>query len=227
MKTSKIIIIAFFSLIIAGMLALFINTKNHNENFKKNYFNKEFRLPSFSVIVAEQGADINVNKSDSNSISIEYIKNEKAPAKLYSIQNDTLHIYNGLRMFIKGNKINTVIGQNARWVEIVPFTTDSLILKSKGGRLYLRNATLNETKGRIKISCIGITATDSAEVGISEVDLKNITVYSSNSEVKLNCRINSMKSIIEHKARFTSYYTPEVIDVKRDSTSTVDIFGRR
>lgn len=209
------------------MLSLFVTTKKHEIDSKGILYNKEFLLPAFSVVIAEQGANVQINQADSNSISIEYIKNDKAPSKLYSIKDDTLHIYDGLKMFVKFKKINTVIGQNARWVEIIPFVTDSLTLKSRGGRLCLRNFALNKINERIQMSGIGITATDSAKVEISEANVRNMTVYSSNSEVRLYCKIRSLTSRIEHNARFTSDFTPEVIDVKRDSTCTVNIFGRR
>lgn len=60
------------------MLTLFATTKKHEIDSKSALYNQKFLLPPFSVIVAEQGANVQINKADSNSISIEYIKNDKA-----------------------------------------------------------------------------------------------------------------------------------------------------
>src|ERR1035437_9189235 len=95
MKTSNIIITAFAILIVGGMLFLFADSKKHKEEEKNNISYKEYPLPSFKVIVAEEASDIHVDRSDSTVMRIEYIKGGKVPAKLYEVINDTLYVYYG------------------------------------------------------------------------------------------------------------------------------------
>src|ERR1035437_4684303 len=105
MKTSNIIITAFAILIVGVMLFLFADSKKHKEEEKNKISYKEYPLPSFKVIVAEEASDIHIDPSDSTMIKVDYIKDKKTPTKLYEVKNDTLHVDGGLRMFVKCNRI--------------------------------------------------------------------------------------------------------------------------
>ena len=58
MKTSNIIITAFAILIVGGMLFLFADSIKHKDEEKNKISYKEYPLPSFKVIVAEEASDI-------------------------------------------------------------------------------------------------------------------------------------------------------------------------
>jgi len=217
MKTSRIIIVAFLTCIVAGMLALFATTKNHEKNSEKKVYNKEFVLPAFSVVVAEEGADLHINQSDSTIMTIEYIKDKKIPSKIYEVVNDTLHVYSGLRTFVKCKKINNIVVQKAFWVGVYKFTPDSLTIKASGGQLYYNNFGIEE-----KSFNIGIVARDSAYVEVRNANGNNISVKSDNANVRLQCKVKALSAKLINKASLNSNM-PEIIKIERDSTSSVEI----
>ena len=69
MKTSNIIIIAFATFVLVGVLILFVDAKQHKTKNDNNFSYKEFSLPAFSVVVAEKGSDLHVDQSDSRKTS--------------------------------------------------------------------------------------------------------------------------------------------------------------
>lgn len=219
MKTSRIIIIAFFTCIVAGMLALFAITKNHEEYSKKNVYTKEFALPEFSVVVAEQGADLHIDHSNGSKMTVEYIKDKKTPSKIYEVRNDTLHVYGGLRTFVRCKKINNIVLQKAFWVGVNRFRPDSLTIKANGGQIYCDNNGIKE-----KSFNIGIIATDSAYVEIRNINGNNISVNSNNAKVELKCRVKSLTARLEHNANLKSHYNPEITRIERDKTSKFQIW---
>jgi hypothetical protein len=149
MKTSNIIRIAFATFILGGILILFVdgkknrNSNNNNFNNKQNNYTeedgnfryKEFPLQEFSVVVAEKGSNLHLDQSDSRIIKVQYDINKPTPAKLYEITNDTLHIYKGLKLFVKCKNITAIIGNKPLWVGVNNFTPDSMTLKMSGGVL--------------------------------------------------------------------------------------------
>jgi len=220
MKTSNIIIIAFATFIIGGMLYLSVDAKNHKKcNIKiETVYTKEFPLSEFSVIVAEKGSDLHIDPSDITKMTVEYIKGKKAPSKMYEVVNDTLHVYGGLRTFVQCNKIATIIGNKPFWVGVNNFTPDSLSVKVHGGSIYVDNSGTKE-----KSLNIGIIATDSAYVEISNAKLHNLSVISDNAQVRNNCNVNSANVRLLHKAKFSSIDRISTLLVKKDTSCRVEI----
>ena len=129
MKASRIIIIAFCIFIVGGMLILYIDAWQHKKKSSNSITKKEYVLPSFNVVVAEQGADLHLYYSDSSKIAVEYIKEKKTPAKLYTVSHDTLYVYKGLRLFASCKNIRSIIGHNVFWMGVSNFEPDSLTIK--------------------------------------------------------------------------------------------------
>lgn len=217
MKTSKIIIIAFFTFIIAGMLILFTSSKMHEKYTEKNIYHKEFSLPEFSVIVAEKGADIHIDHSDTTKVSIECFRDKKNPSKMYEIVSDTLHIYGGLRTFVKCKNINNIVTHNAFWVGLFRFRPDSLTINAIGGNFYFDNKGIDE-----KSFNIGITAKENASIELTNVNGNNISFLSDNASLRLQCKIKGLYAKLENHASVYSG-NPQSIKIERDSSSSVEI----
>lgn len=219
MKTSKIIIIAFFTFIIAGMLTLFTSSKMHEKYTEQNIYHKDFALPEFSVIVAEKGADIHIDHSDTTKVSIECFRNRKVPSKMYEIVSDTLHIYGGLRTFVKCKNIKSIVTHNAFWVGLFRFRPDSLTINATGGNFYFDNNGINE-----KSFNIGITAKEYAFVEIKNINGNNISFKSNNSSLSLQCKINALSAKLANHASLSSSM-PQTVQLERDSSSTIQIYN--
>jgi hypothetical protein len=224
MKTSNIIIIAFATFIIGGMLFLFTDAKRHKEVPKIETSFKEFALPSFSVVVAEKGADVHIDQSDSTIVKIEYLKDKKTPSKIYEVVNDTLHIYGGLRTFVKCKKITAIIGNKPFWVGVNNFTPDSMTIRMNGGQLiYNRNRSDKSKRFNQKIFNLRIIANDSAHVVIDDAKIHNLSVKSDNSKIINNCYVNSVNTTLSNKSEFISLDKIRNLVVEKDSTCQVRI----
>lgn len=223
MKTSNIIISAFAILIVGGMLFLFADSKKHKDEEKNKISYKEYPLPAFKVIVAEYHSDIHVDRSDSTLMSIEYVKGVKTPAKLYEVINDTLHVYSGLRAFIKCKQISQIIGKKHWWINVSHFEPDSLTVNVTGGRfIYDSDKEKRSTKNE-KIVNISITANDSARVDLYNSKLRNLTIKSNNAFVNNYCDTKRLSVTLTHNARLYSKDENGVISIEKDTTSRVSI----
>jgi len=224
MKTSNIIIIAFAASIIGGILFLFVDAKKHKKEIENNISFKEFPLATFSVVVAEKGSDLHLDWSDSTIVKVEYIKDKKTPSKMYEVVNDTLHVYGGLRNFVKCKKIATIIGNKPFWVGVNSFSPDSLTIRMNGGSLYYNNDRGNKNeKLDQKTFNLGIIANDSAYVEINNNKLHNLSVKSDNSKIINNCYIKSVNATLSNKAEFISLDKIINLAVEKDSTCQVRI----
>ena len=215
MKTSNIIIIAFAILIVGGMLFLFIDSKEHKKKVENNISFKEFPLPAFSVVVAEKGSDLHIDRSDSTIVKVEYFKDKKMPSKIYEVVNDTLHIYGGLRMFVKCKNLTSFIGNKPFWVGVDNFNPDSMTIKMNGGELYL---TYDKHKGSKKFVNMGIFANDSAIVHINDIPLRNLTVKSNNAKVSIYCYAKYSTITLANHAELNGLININNIAVQKDST---------
>jgi hypothetical protein len=140
MKKSNIILLAFGLFLVGGMLTLYIDSvQHHNQTNQGTSMTKKVDLPAFSVIVAEKGSDLHIQQSDSNLLAIEYFKDNKIPSKLYTLSGDTLHVYAGLRLFVKCRNLHSVIGNSHKWVGINRFDAEVLHVKMHGGELNINN----------------------------------------------------------------------------------------
>ena len=221
MKTSNIIIIAFTAFIIGGMLFLFVDAKKHKKEVENNISFKEFPLAAFSVVVAEKGSDLHLDQSDSTIVKVEYLKDKKTPSKIYEVVNDTLHIYGGLRTFVKCKKITTIIGNKPFWVGVNNFTPDSMTIRMNGGQF---NYSIDKSKKfNQKILNLKITSNDSAHVVIDDARIHNLSVKSDNSKIINNCYVNSVSATLSNESEFISLDKIKNLVVEKDSTSQVRI----
>lgn len=223
MKTSNIIITAFAILLVGSMLFLFADAVKHTKDEIAKISFKEYPLPAFKVIVAEYHSDLHVDRSDSTLMSVEYVKGVKTPAKLYEVINDTLHVYSGLRVFIKCKQISQIIGKKHWWINVSNFQPDSLTVNVAGGR-FIYNMELNKTVTYTSNAFnVRVIATDSAVVDIASAVLGNLEVKSNNAFVNNYCETKHLNARLTNKARLYSKDKNKVIAVEKDATSTVSI----
>ena len=216
MKTSNISITAFAILLVGSMFFLFADAVKHtrNETYTCTYI--EHPIPSFKVIVAEKGSDVNIVRSDTTSMRIEYITGKKVPAKMYEVINDTLFVYGGLRTFVKCDNITTVIGRHQWWFGVYNFSPDLIKLRSAGGTATYSNEGLEE-----KPFDIDLAACDSASIEIHNVNLRNLNVTGDNAHVKLDCHIQNIVGKVKNHSSLTGIQSALNITIQRDTTSNL------
>jgi hypothetical protein len=214
MKTSNIIITAFAILLVGSMLFLFADTIKHTKDEIAKISFKEYPLSGFKVIVAEKGSDVNIVRSDTTSMRIEYITGKKVPAKMYEVINDTLFVYGGLRTFVKCDNITTVIGRHQWWFGVYKFTPELIKLRMTGGTATYSNEGIEG-----KPFDIDLAACDSASIEIHNVNLRNLNVTADNAHVKLNCHIQNIVGKVKNHSSLTGIQSAQNITVQRDTTS--------
>jgi hypothetical protein len=214
MKTSNIIITAFAILLVGSMFFLFADAVKHTKEEIAKISFKEYPLPSFKVIVAEKGSDVNIVRSDTTSMRIEYITGKKVPAKMYEVINDTLFVYGGLRTFVKCDNITTVIGRHQWWFGVYEFAPELIKLCMTGGTATYSNEGIKE-----KPFDIDLAACDSASIEIHNVNMRNLNVTADNAHVKLDCHIQNIVGKVKNYSNLTGIQSAQNITVQRDTTS--------
>ena len=225
MKASRIIIIAFCIFIVGGMLILYIDAKQHKKKTDNSITKKEYVLPSFNVVVAEQGTDLHLDYSDSNKIAVEYIKEKKTPAKLYTVSHDTLYVYKGLRLFASCKNIRSIIGHNVFWMGVSNFEPDSLTIKMTGGKIICSNNFSKAKKQISKNINVGVFASDSAFIELNNLNTNRLTVRLNNAEVDFNSRLNRLQAKLVNHAGLRMN-AKQLLDIKieKDTSSKLDFF---
>ena len=217
MKTSNIIITAFTILLVGSMFFLFAGTVKHAKDEIAKISFKEYPLAKkFKVIVAEKGSDVNIARSGTTSMQIEYIAGKKVPAKMYEVVNDTLFVYGGLRTFVKCDNITTVIGRYQWWFGVYNFSPDLIKLRSAGGTATYSNEGIEE-----KPFDIDLAACDGASIEIHNVNLRNLNVTGDKAHVKLDCHIQNIVGKVKNHSSLTGIQSALNITIQRDTTSNL------
>lgn len=225
MKSSNKIIISFAAFVLAGMIILFADAKQHNEVAQDNFIFKEFKLPAFTVVVTENGADLHLDKSDKRMIKVEYIKNKPTPAKIYELKNDTLFVYGGLRTFVECPDVKAIVGNKPYWVGVNNFSPDTMTIKMNGGRLFCNPQRNTGNQTLINQMSMGIIVNEHAFVEINNNVFQNITVKSKKSEVKLHCSAKNSIVKLENNSKISHFGNFENLTVTKDSTSICEFFS--
>jgi hypothetical protein len=227
MKTSNIIIIAFATFIVAGMLILFVDAKQHKKNLVSNVSFKEFELPAFSVVVAEKGSDVHLDLSDSTFIKVEYLKDKPVPKKIYKVSNDTLYVYGGLRTFVKCPNFTSFIGNKPFWVGLKNFLPDTLAIRMNSGRLNFNTYDFTKTKANQKPMNLSVFATDSAYLNIRNLQLQNVSIKLNNANIDIICPSKYASLKLENKARIDCFDSFENLTVQKDTSSVFRVEENR
>ena len=183
MKISNIIVITFFTLIVGVILAMFIYGRVGEKSERKDkstFSTKTFSLPEFGVIVAEPEVNLNVNRGNQKSVSVNgqkvdlnadnrndqnsfqiFYSNDEQPSEnqddYFRVSNDTLYV------FYKYKQCNIIV------------KSDSLSVLAVDSKIFIGFLALE----KMKIS-----------VEQSTVDLHNVNCNGDMSIAGNNSRIN-------------------------------------
>jgi hypothetical protein len=94
MKTSNYIFSAFLIFLFGGILLLFIGAKFYKgADNEDSFLTQEKPLNTFSVVVAEPGANFVLKNGAQNKISQRYLKELAPDFAPFKVRNDTLFVY--------------------------------------------------------------------------------------------------------------------------------------
>jgi hypothetical protein len=220
MKTSNIIILVYLGVILTGLVVVFSISGYDTVNEENEHLRKEFPLSGFSTVIVEQGADLHLEKSDSNSISIEYLKDKKVPALMYRIQKDTLFVYGGLRTFVNAKDVNTIVGRNHSWLGIKGFENGDYRINLTDGITRFRNDWLRDGTG---INA-DIVLQDSAQLEVHYLGFKSLQLHADNGNMTVyNCYIKDFEAELKNNS-YLSIPSPDKIRYTHESGSKINIY---
>jgi hypothetical protein len=215
MKTSNIIIIAFFVFVLAGMLTLFIYTEKHENKLDVGFVTETIDLPSFSVIVAEPTSKLfTVESGKSNKLIINKLKKEKNEASPYVIDNDTLRIveqYNPVNpersFIIQCTDVHTIIARQDNDIRLCGFDADSLTFAGNTGFLIMGADHADKT-GRedCHIKYFTFIGKNRSYLSVQHTNIDQMTIRMNNSTAAFNDK-NAIKQAnvdIENNSLFQS-----------------------
>lgn len=169
MKTSNKIFISFLIFLFGGITLLFIGSKYYKGyDGKSNFAIQEKPLISFSVVVAEPGANFTLKTGKKNKIIQNYLKDVAPNFASYEVRNDTLFVYavkkvpsngqaqQGESFFIVPDifcqNVKSIITNESSSVHLNDFQADSIMINMNKSQLDWRFK---------KIAYISIQAKDS------------------------------------------------------------------
>ena len=234
MKTSNIIISAFFIFLLAGMLTLTISAKSHEKDATKEYMENAFsnvtRLPAFSVIVGQPGSIFHIQQSSDNKIEMKYYNIINLKSNAYRISNDTLYFSDSdkrdtvsYRIFC--NNVNTVQGKPKSTVYIDSYISKSLNVSTDNGILYLSNENLNIKDYKNKVYNISIAAVNGSFVQVHKSDINNLDVELIKSRLEMPLSsVQSFKAVLRKESSIDNFTSPLNTQVNRDVSSIFRVY---
>jgi hypothetical protein len=222
MKTSNYILIAFFVFLITCTFVLFLDAKM---NFKSRQVGlEEKRLETFSVVVAEDGAEFNIRNGEYPRMACYYAKPDTCTFPEYGIRNDTLFVFAcnekkqpGKSHEIYGRNIKSIVAKVNSIVRLQQFTADTLDVKLDHA---VFEAFFDKTKG--PTAQLSISASIS-KITLSGVHLENLNVHL--NRTKMNSWNNSISNLSGSLANKSSLSIGAIqkISLDVDSTSTYQL----
>lgn len=235
MKTSNKIIIAISFIIIGSTLTLFITAKLHEKWVKNSIVMKTTVLKPFSVVVAEDSANVYFNKT-SDYITIERNSDDKITKQSYKKISvidvetnklkptinqpfkqigDTLFLFKGSKLHVHSStNITSVIGKNHEKLEFMGFDSDTIYFNLKGGETVFNNSKKNKT------NYFRIFACDGAELRF-DLNTVKLVIDADKSRIFMNGEIDNFKGEFKNNSELWGISTPKTIEFMKDSTCNI------
>lgn len=244
MKKSRLIIITFFSLLILGIVCVFISTKLQIGKNEEKVIKDEIELPPFSVIVAGPGTMFTVQENDTFKLSVRYPESDKNKAMPYIVRNDTLFVTEnkmqhiivdrpdyfyakGLFMDISCKNIVSVVGEKGCRVTIRNFCSDSLAIIAHGGAIGIDNKDISVAEQKKKKLNYSVSASDSSSVDFRNASINNLMVQLCGANMNISdSKITVLKADIKKKSTFNIVAIknhPDRLLINKDKSSDYNI----
>lgn len=239
MKTSNIIITAFAVVVVASILTLFVAAKIHDKEISR-ISSKEREtalLGSFSVLVAEEGADIHIIQSEEQKIEIEQVVDKTMPTLKYQIMNDTLFVYGGCRAYVYCDGLTEIKGNNSFWLGVANYSCPKLKIDMSGGDLQF-----NYNNQPVEFDHIDLHARNNSNISFFHLEIRNLNIRAENSIIDVNGNVVSLSSSqansrlrvfgdVENYSGLLNFSSkvffvncsPTEMTIKQDKTSTVRV----
>ncbi|MFI1744421.1 hypothetical protein [Thalassobellus sediminis] len=194
MKTSQYILLSFFGFIITAILVLYIDSKDaytlKQEGNPKGYNSSLNRksippksLKSFSVIVAELDANLQIESDSVNSMSAVLFKKDTVfNLPEYKILNDTLYVSKGNYVaptIIKCKSVKSIVGKKESSIYLNNLKSDSLFITLNNSKLNgkLENKLIDYIDVDVKNKSNLSLNVSKSNVSLTKLNMNNSKVY--------------------------------------------------
>lgn len=232
MKKSNIAVFAAAGFVmLVTMLFFILNKKWHNpENTKVQVLYSQ-QLEKFSTVVALEGADVHIEQAPAYTIAVEKHDDGVEPKKIFRLQNDTLYVDKGARVYVNCTELNTIVSENSYWMGVHRLSASTLDITMNGGKLYFSvgdypaDSAKNYTS---EIDTLNVQLTGKAffsirRARIGKMDLRN----AGNSTAELKAEIEKLDAMVveESKLWLPAQSTAKELNLKKDSSVRLEIFN--
>lgn len=227
MKTSNKIFISFLIFLFGGITLLFIGSKYYKGyDDKSNFAIQEKPLISFSVVVAEPGANFTLKTGKKNKIIQTHRKGTVANFPAYTVRNDTLFVASAKQ--IQGLPKNYRIGSEICCVKVKSIITkensDVMMYKFQADTL---NFIMNKSRlnwNFDNVSFVSIQAKDS-DIYLGGKKLKKLTVKLDKTKISAftKTRINNLSGSLKNSSD-ADFSHSNSIHLDLDKTSSYDFY---
>lgn len=213
MKTSKIILIGFFSVVGLFLLSLLIQVDPKDSN--PRYKEKAMALPPFKHLVLHNSEPVTIIQAQTDSAFVSYFFESQAVFPEFELKGDTLILAwakdeNNWHRTISCSQLKSVTVKGSR-LDINEFAMDTLKVEADGGEFYLNLG-----------SHIGYLNLDLKQKSFAHFECKTVNqletrVVYSNLELQIE-QIENLRAELQDSSSLTTWKVLHT-DVRSDETS--------
>lgn len=220
MKTSNYILISFFVFLFGGIFVLFLAAKiDPRGSYHHGRSTQEKALDNFSVVVAEQDANIRLITGESSKMVLNYLKEDSCSFPAFRVKDDTLFVGSNpprnkhYKTGIWCKRINSIEGKAKSQINVEEFRCDSLLV-----RLNKADFRYFGAKDSVRFS-LKLIANDSY-INIGGTAISNLDMSLNHTQMDgWGNRIQNLSGKLNEKSR-VSMDKIRKINLESDSTSS-------
>jgi hypothetical protein len=200
MKTSKIILIGFFSLVGLFLLSLLIqvDSDEQDQRFKR----AAIALPHFKHLVLLNSPSVQLFQGDSDSVIVNFDSKVEINFPVFELKGDTLEIYwpeqeGAWGRYLFCSELKTITVKNSR-LNLNPFSSDSIMIYAEKGEVHINSS--------IDMRHIDLVAMQKSYVKINGTVVKTVNALAGNSRVDLHIeQIGVLKAELQDSSTLSTW----------------------
>lgn len=232
MKKSNIALIAAAGFIVLATLVFFIfNTRWQQSEKAEVEILYSQNLDEFSTVVALEGADVHIEQASSYTIAVEKADDGSEPEKVFRLQNDTLYVDKGARVYVNCIKLNSIVSENSYWMGVHRLSASHLDITMNGGKLYYSIGNMPSDSIATQTSVVdtlNVRLTGEAFFNIqrAQVGIMNLRI-AGKSNAELHTTIEKLDAMVleDSKLWLPRQSATSELNLKKDSSVRLEIFN--
>lgn len=229
MKTSTKIILLFVSLLLAGMLTLYVTTKYRPRAVPINIEWKTKFLEPFSVVVAQ---NVKLCSLSGDSLNFATWAMQKNGDPILTVRNDTLYIENPknlngqlAQIEIKCKSLRSVIANNGSNISLSGLMAGPFDVSGNGSEITINNWYDQSEKPRDRTIDLTVVAENLANVYLRYIHVGKWNVKLNRAKLITfeEAKSQDLKLVLKDHSYAEFQIGPKNITLDRDSTSVVII----